>query len=50
VWQNNIEGVRLLVKAGAQTDIRGKNGETPLDLARKNGLKEIVAILSGGEK
>lgn len=33
VWQNNIEGVKLLVNAGARLDIKGKNGDTPLDLA-----------------
>jgi ankyrin repeat protein len=47
VWQNNVEGVRVLVNAGARTDIKGKNGETPLDIAKKNGRKEIIAILSG---
>lgn len=45
VWQNNIEGVKILVGAGAKRDIRGKDGKTPLDLAKKNGNKEIIAIL-----
>ena len=47
VWQNNIKGVKLLVNAGARLDIKGKKGDTPLDLAKKSGHKEIVAILSG---
>ncbi|WP_292748377.1 ankyrin repeat domain-containing protein [Nostoc sp. NMS4] len=46
VWQDNIEGVRLLVNAGASLDIKGKNGDTPLDIAKKSGRKEIVAMLS----
>jgi uncharacterized protein len=46
VWQGNIEGVRLLLNAGARLDIKGKNGDTPLDIAKKSGLKEIVAMLS----
>jgi len=49
VWQNNVEGVRLLVNADARLDIKGKNGDTPLDLAKKSGHKEIIAILSGQE-
>ena len=46
VWQNNVEGVRLLVNAGARLDIKGNNGYTPLDLGKKSGRQEIVAILS----
>jgi len=47
VWQNNVEGVKLLVNAGARLDIKGNKGNTPLDLAKKSGRKEIVTILFG---
>jgi ankyrin repeat protein len=46
VWQNNVLGVEILVNAGAKTNIKGNNGQTPLDLAKKNHNQQIIAILS----
>ncbi|AZN41585.1 ankyrin repeat domain-containing protein [Paenibacillus albus] len=35
----------LLIKHGADINIKDKNGKTPLEIARKNGLTSIVDIL-----
>jgi uncharacterized protein len=49
VWQNNVEGVRILVKAGANVALRGNDGKTPLDLARQHHATEIGAILESAQ-
>jgi ankyrin repeat protein len=45
VWANYPEGAKLLLAAGADVNIKNKDGLTALELARKNGKKELVAIL-----
>ena len=50
VWQDNIEGVRLLVNAGARLDIKGKNGDTPLDIAKKMGVKRLLPCFLGKKR
>jgi ankyrin repeat protein len=45
VWANYPEGAKLLLAAGADATIKNKDGLTPLELARKDGKKELIAIL-----
>ena len=42
----NIEGVKLLIEAGAGVDISQKEGQTPLWLAALNGYSDIVSFLA----
>ena len=44
--KNQQEIVKLLLAHGADKNIADKNGITPLEHAKKNGFKELVAILS----
>ena len=45
VRNNNIEGVKRLIQAGADVDIQDNYGETPLFIASNKGYLEIVQIL-----
>jgi ankyrin repeat protein len=45
VWFSNAEAIKLLINAGAKTDVKLRNGETPKDLAKKlkrDGLVELL--------
>tara|TARA_B110000259_G_scaffold130501_1_gene147250 strand:- start:1314 stop:2294 length:981 start_codon:yes stop_codon:yes gene_type:complete len=42
----DIEIVKLLIKKGANLSKKNKNNETPLDIARKRGYKQIATFLS----
>ncbi|MDR3200981.1 MAG: ankyrin repeat domain-containing protein [Spirochaetales bacterium] len=50
VWANYPEGAKLLLAAGADAAIKNHDGLTPLELARKDGKKELIAILEQGRK
>jgi ankyrin repeat protein len=41
--------VRWLLARGAPTDVRTRDGSTPLDLARRKGDPELVALFSGAQ-
>jgi ankyrin repeat protein len=43
--KNHTDTLRALVDAGANVNIAGRNGETPLRLAKARGYGEMVAIL-----
>jgi len=45
VWQSNLAAARVIVEAGADRSLRSKRGQTPLDLARANGTRELEALL-----
>ncbi len=45
IWQNNIETAKVLIEARARLDIKSKDGQTALDLAKAMGRKEIVALI-----
>jgi ankyrin repeat protein len=47
VWANNPAAAKLLLKHGADQTIKGKDGLTPLDKAKKENKAELVQILSG---
>ena len=42
VWANNLGAVKLLLGEGAKTNLRGKDGLTPLGKAKNEGKTEIV--------
>lgn len=44
-WHGNAEAVRVLLGAGARTDLQGYDGKTPLDLAGECRYDEIVNLL-----
>ena len=43
-YYNDIEIAKLLLKNNAQ-HVKNQSGETPLDLAKKRGCKELANIL-----
>jgi ankyrin repeat protein len=45
VWHGHSEIVKLLLSAGVRTDLRGFDGNTPADLARVLGYREIEALI-----
>lgn len=46
VWHGHLDAARMLVAAGARTDLRGHGGHRPLSLAQRFGYREIVALLA----
>jgi ankyrin repeat protein len=50
VWANYPEGAKLLIAAGADVTVKNHTGLTALELARKDGKKELIAILEQAEK
>ncbi|MFJ6700845.1 ankyrin repeat domain-containing protein [Streptomyces sp. NPDC091272] len=49
VWHGHLEGARVLLKAGARTDLRGRDGRTPREMAREYGYDELVQLLAEHE-
>lgn len=45
VWQNHGATVRVILAGGADPTIRSRDGQTPLELARSKGHRELVALL-----
>ena len=45
VWADNLEAVKLLVANGADLSIKGKDGLTPVEKAKKEGKAAIYAYL-----
>ncbi|MFD8686686.1 ankyrin repeat domain-containing protein [Streptomyces sp. NPDC059651] len=45
VWHGHLASVRVLLAAGARTDLRGRDGRTPREMARDYGYAEIAALL-----
>lgn len=45
IWQNNVETARLIVEAGANLSLRNHDGQTPLEMAKARGRRQIVAII-----
>jgi ankyrin repeat protein len=50
VWANYPEGAKLLITAGADLAIKNHSGLTPLELARNDGKKELIAVLEQAGK
>jgi ankyrin repeat protein len=45
VWANNTGAVKILLGKGADKNIKNKQGQTPLALARKLGKPQMVNLL-----
>ena len=45
VWQNNLGTAEVILAGGADTTIRSNKGQTPLELAKANNSKELIALL-----
>jgi uncharacterized protein len=45
IWQNHVATAQVLIEAGANLSLKSNAGETPLDLARARGRREISALL-----
>jgi uncharacterized protein len=45
IWQNNIETAKVIIEAGASMEIKSKDGQTALVMAKARGRREIVALL-----
>ena len=45
VWASNLPAARLLLARGARTDVKGKDGLTPLEKAVREGRKELAEEL-----
>ncbi len=45
IWQNNIETAKILIEAGANLEVKSKDGQTALDLAKARDRKKIVALI-----
>jgi uncharacterized protein len=45
IWQNNIETAQVIIEAGANLEIKSKDGQTALDLAKARDRKQIVALI-----
>jgi uncharacterized protein len=43
IWQNNVETAKVLIDAGANLTLKSHSGETPIQFARLNKRKEIIA-------
>ncbi len=50
VHMRDLRSVKMLVQAGARTDIRGADGETAGSLAKRTGSKEIVALTANSAR
>ena len=45
IWQNNVETAAVIIEAGADLTLRNHEGQTPLEMAKARGRKQIVALL-----
>jgi ankyrin repeat protein len=43
-----VEIARTLLAKGARSDVRSKDGKTPLDLALEKGQSAVAMLLGGG--
>lgn len=45
IWQNNVETARVILEAGADLTLRNHEGQTPLEMAKAHGRKQIAALI-----
>jgi ankyrin repeat protein len=50
IWQNNIGVAKLIVEAGTNLEINSNDGQTPLEMAKARGRREIAAIIEQQKK
>ncbi|MCK4609321.1 MAG: ankyrin repeat domain-containing protein [Gammaproteobacteria bacterium] len=46
VWHDNLAATEVLLQQGADTSLKGLDGYTALDLAKKYGYKDIEALMN----
>ena len=49
IWDCDLEITRALINAGADVQLRNKDGETALDIARKKKQGKVMALLGLGK-
>jgi uncharacterized protein len=49
VLAGKTDTVRMLLAQGAKTDVKQKDGNTALSLAKQQGFREIVRVLEKGQ-
>lgn len=45
IWQNNVETAEVLINAGANLNIKSKDGQTPLEFARAKKHTKIADMI-----
>ena len=45
VAKNDINGTRALLNAGTGVDVTNSYGETPLQVAKRNGARDVAELL-----
>ena len=43
---DDVEGVRLLLKYGADKEFKSSDGQTALDIAKQRDAKKVIALLT----
>ncbi|MGL6258701.1 ankyrin repeat domain-containing protein [Vibrio sp. WXL103] len=46
IWHGHLEAASVLIKAGANTELKGFDGKTPIELAREFHYQAIVDLLA----
>lgn len=49
VWHDNFEATKVLLQQNANPNLKGLDGYTPLDLAKKYGYTDIIQLLGKNE-
>ena len=44
---DDVEGIQLLLKYGADKDFKSEESETALDMAKAQNSKRVIALLTG---
>lgn len=45
IWHGHTEAAKLLIDAGARLDLKGYDGDTPLDMAKRYQYNDIVTLI-----
>jgi ankyrin repeat protein len=45
IWQNNVETAQVIIDAGADLTLRNHEGQTPQEMAKARGRKQIAAMI-----
>ncbi len=45
IWKNTVETAKVIVDAGANLNLKSNDGQTPLELARQGGRRQITALI-----
>ena len=50
IWHGHTEAAKVLIDAGARTDLKNYEGDTPLELAKRYKYMDIVRYLEKAKK